>query len=108
MYEEKEIVKEKSKIYRLKVEYRTMKKFNYVIKDEIGIHARPAGMLVKASQKYKSKILVKKNGKTAEIRKLMALMGLGIKCGDEIEVSVDGEDEELAFAEIKAFFENNL
>ena len=51
---------------------------------------------------------MKKNGKTAETRKLMALMGLGIKCGDEIEVSVDGEDEGLAFAEIKAFFENNL
>lgn len=85
-----------------------MKKFNYVIKDEIGIHARPAGLLVKEAKKYESKITVSKDGKSAEARKLMALMGLGVKCGDEVEVTVDGTDEEQAFEEMKLFFENNL
>lgn len=85
-----------------------MKKFNYVIKDEIGIHARPAGLLVKEAKKYESKITVSKDGKSAEARKLMALMGLGVKCGDEVEVSVDGADEEQAFTEMQLFFENNL
>ncbi|MEE1031505.1 MAG: HPr family phosphocarrier protein [Ruminococcus sp.] len=85
-----------------------MKKFNYVIKDEIGIHARPAGLLVKEAKKYESKITVGKDGKTAEARKLMALMGLSVKCGDEVEVTVEGADEEKALEEMKLFFETNL
>ena len=85
-----------------------MKKFNYVIKDEIGIHARPAGLLVKEAKKFESKITVSKNGKAAEARKLMALMGLNVKCGDEVEIAVDGADEDQAFEEMKAFFEQNL
>lgn len=85
-----------------------MKKFNYVIKDEIGIHARPAGVLVKEAKKFESKITVSKNGKAAEARKLMALMGLGVKCGDEVEVAAEGTDEEQACEAMKAFFEANL
>lgn len=85
-----------------------MKSFNYVIKDEIGIHARPAGLLVKESKKYESKITVNKDGKSAGAGKLMALMSLGVKCGDEVEVIMDGPDEETAFTEMKTFFENNL
>ncbi len=85
-----------------------MKNFNYVIKDEVGIHARPAGILVKEAKKYQSKIVIVKNGKKAEATKLMALMGLGVKCGDEVMVEVSGEDEDTASREIKVFFENNL
>lgn len=85
-----------------------MKKFEYVIKDEVGIHARPAGLLVKEAKKYESKVSIAKGGKSAEATKLMALMGLGVKCGETVEVSVDGVDEDTAFEGIKAFFEANL
>ena len=85
-----------------------MKSFNYIIKDEVGLHARPAGMLVKEAKNYESKITITKAGKTVEATKLMAIMGLGVKCGDTIEVSVDGSDEETAFADIQKFFEENL
>lgn len=85
-----------------------MKNFNYAIKDEVGIHARPAGLLVKEAKKYQSKIVIAKDGKKAEATKLMAVMGLGVKCGDTVEVEVSGEDENTAYEEIKAFFENNL
>lgn len=85
-----------------------MKKFEYVIKDEVGIHARPAGLLVKEAKKYESKVSIAKGGKSAEATKLMALMGLGVKCGETVEVSVDGADEDTAFEGIKAFFEANL
>ncbi len=81
-----------------------MKSFEYVIKDEIGIHARPAGLLVKEAKKYESKIVLKKDGKT----KLMAVMGLGVKCGNKIEVEITGSDEEAAYESIKMFFEENL
>lgn len=85
-----------------------MKKFSYVIKDEVGIHARPAGLLVKEAKKYQSSVEVVKDGKRAEATKLMALMGLGVKCGNTVEVEVSGEDEDAAYAGIKTFFENNL
>lgn len=85
-----------------------MQKFSYVITDEVGIHARPAGLLVKEAKKYESKILIVKNGKSASATKLMAVMGLGVKCGDTVEVEVEGADEAAAFEGMKAFFESNL
>ena len=81
-----------------------MKKFEYTIKDEVGIHARPAGLLVKEAKQYESKITITKDGKSAEATKLMALMGLGVKCGEAVE----GADEDTAFGKIQAFFEANL
>ena len=85
-----------------------MKNFSYTVKDEVGIHARPAGMLVKEAKKYASKIVLSKDGKTAEARKLMAVMGLGVKCGQTVEVEITGEDEETAYEALKEFFEKNL
>ena len=85
-----------------------MKNFNYTITDEIGIHARPAGLLAKEAKKYSSKIMIHAGDKSAEATKLMALMQLGVKCGQTIEVTVEGEDEATAVEEIKAFFEQNL
>ena len=85
-----------------------MKKFEYVIKDEIGIHARPAGLLVKEAKNFESKIMLVKDGKSAEATKLMAVMGLGVKCGQNVEVTGEGTDEDAAFDAIKTFFETNL
>lgn len=85
-----------------------MKEFSYVIKDEIGIHARPAGMLVKEARKYKSKIMLSKDGKKAEATKLMAVMGLGVKCGQTVNVEITGADEEAAYEGVAAFFKENL
>ena len=85
-----------------------MKRFEYVIKDEVGIHARPAGLLVKEVKKYESKITISKEGKSAEATKLMAVMGLGVKCGQTVQVTVEGTDEEKAYEDILVFFEANL
>ena len=85
-----------------------MRNFQYVIKDEVGIHARPAGLLVKEAKKYESKITLTKDGKSAEATKLMAVMGLGVKCGQTVDISVEGADEEIACEAVKTFFEANL
>lgn len=85
-----------------------MQSFNYVVKDEVGIHARPAGLLVKEAKKYESVITLVKGDKSAVATKLMAVMALGVKCGEEITVNVEGADEETACAEIKAFLEANM
>ncbi len=86
----------------------SMKAFQYKIQDEIGIHARPAGLLVKEAKQYKSKITLKINDKEAEATKLMAVMSLGVKNGQTVEVMVVGEDEEVAAARMQTFFEQNL
>lgn len=85
-----------------------MKQFTYVITDEIGIHARPAGLLVKEAKKYQSTITITCNGKSAAASKLMAVMSMGVKHADTVEVSVEGPDEDTAFEEMQKFFRENL
>ncbi len=85
-----------------------MKEFNYVIKDELGIHARPAGLLVKEAAKFQSAIKVKKDGKEADAKRIFGIMGLGVKKDNEITVSADGADEAEAIAALEAFFNANL
>lgn len=84
-----------------------MKNFTYTITDSVGIHARPAGMLAKKAAEFKSTITIMKGDKKADTRRLMALMGLGIKCGDTITVIAEGEDEEAAAETVKAFLSDN-
>ena len=85
-----------------------MKVFQYRIKDEVGIHARPAGMLVKEAKRFSSRITLECNVKTAEATKLMAIMGLGAGKGAAVTVKVEGPDEETAAAAMEDFFHNNL
>ena len=85
-----------------------MKQFNYVINDEVGIHARPASELVKEAKKYASTITITKGDKSAVATKLMAVMSLGVKCKDEIVVSVEGDDEDFAADKMKEFMESNM
>ena len=88
-----------------------MKTFEYTIQDPVGIHARPAGILAKEAKKYDSSVItITKNetGRSAEAKKLMALMSLGVKQGETVTVAIEGGDEEQVAAEMEAFFKNNL
>lgn len=85
-----------------------MKEFNHVIADPLGLHARPAGMLVKACAGYASTVTVTAPTGKADAKRLMAVMRLAAKQGMELTISVEGADEEKAAAELKAFLEANL
>ena len=85
-----------------------MKEFKYVITDAEGIHARPAGELVKAAKEFSSKITIIKDGKSGDCKKIFAIMGLGIKGGMEVVLKFDGEDEDAAYEKISAFMKENL
>ena len=85
-----------------------MKQFSYIIKDEIGLHARPAGMLTKEANQDQSAVTISCNGKSAAASKLMAIMGMGVKHGDSVEVTIEGADEDTAAAELQKFFRENL
>ena len=79
-----------------------MKEFKYVITDAEGIHARPAGELVKAAKEFSSKITITKDGKSGDCKKL------AVKCGNEVTITVEGEDEEAAAAKIEEFMKSNM
>lgn len=86
-----------------------MKKFAYTIQDANGVHARPAGLLVKAAKALDSTITLETAaGRSAAATRLMAVMGLGIKQGDAITVTVEGGDEEASTAAMEKFFSENL
>ena len=85
-----------------------MKTFEYTIKDELGIRARPAGLLVKEAKKYESECTITKDGKTKKLTQLMMLMSLGVKQGETVTVTAEGADEDAAIAGLKEFFEANL
>ena len=86
-----------------------MKQFQYVITDPIGIHARPAGLLVKAAKALDSTVTVEKvGGKSTVATKLMAVMGPGVKGGDTVTVTVEGGNEEASLQVMEQFFKENL
>ena len=73
-----------------------MKTKKIIIIDPIGIHARPASAIVNATSKIASKIEFKHDGKLANAKSIINLMALGIKKDAELEIIVDGSDEEEA------------
>ncbi|MDE6957320.1 MAG: HPr family phosphocarrier protein [Lachnospiraceae bacterium] len=85
-----------------------MKELKYVITDLEGIHARPAGLLVKKANEFQSKVMIGKGEKKADAKRIFGVMGLGVKKDDEIFVSAEGEDEEAAIAAMEQFLKENL
>ena len=86
-----------------------MKEFTYVIKDALGIHARPAGLLAKKAKSFEeTTVSISANGKTVNAGQLMKLMALGVKQGTEVTITCEGANEEEAAAGMKAFLEENL
>ena len=85
-----------------------MKEFNYVIKDAMGIHARPAGLLMKCATGYASDIKIGTKEKEVDAKRIMGVMGLGVKLGDEIRVTASGADECKAIEAIEALLVANL
>jgi phosphocarrier protein HPr len=85
-----------------------MKSFTYVIKDKEGIHARPAGIIAGEAKKFTSKVTMKNKGKEADLTRILRVMALCVKSGEEVVIEVEGPDEEACAASLKKAFEENL
>lgn len=86
-----------------------MQKFSFIVKDPDGVHARPAGIIIKAITPFKSNVSLETNGKKVLLKGgIFALMGLGIRQGQALEVTVEGEDELEAVDAVRKAFEDNL
>ncbi len=82
--------------------------FSYTVTDDAGIHARPAGALIKMVRDSGCDVAIKKDGKTADGKKIFTVMALGVKCGDTVTVEISGEDEQILAEKIQAFMQENL
>lgn len=85
-----------------------MKEFEFVVTDPQGIHARPAGLLVKEAKKFESNISVFKGARKGDLKKIFTVMALGVKPGESIKVQVEGADEEQAASAVEAFLKENF
>ncbi len=87
-----------------------MKELTYTVTDLSGIHARPAGLLVKEASKFQSEISVKllRSEKSADAKRLFSVMSLNAKCGDTLLIKINGTDENAALSELEKFLKENL
>lgn len=86
-----------------------MKQFEYIVKDPLGLHARPAGLLAKLAKPFAdTTITITKGEKTVKATQLMMIMGLGVKNGDAVTVRAEGAAEDEAIAAVEKFFQENL
>ena len=85
-----------------------MKEFRYTIRDELGLHARPASLRVKKAGDLSSRRGVVKKGRKVDARRLFGVMSLGIRCGDAIKFKLEGPKEEEEAELLKRFCENTF
>ena len=85
-----------------------MKEIKYTIKDELGIHARPAGLLVKTLAEFPGEVKAGTPQKMVDGKRIFAVMGLGLRQGDEITLTFDGSGEDGAAAAAEQFLRENL
>ena len=85
-----------------------MKSFSYTVKDELGIHARPAADIAKLVGKHKSDVTVATATKKANGKSVLMLTTLGAKNGTEVTLTVSGEDEEEVFTQLDDMFKNHF
>lgn len=85
-----------------------MKEFTFTVTDPMGIHARPAGLLVKEAKKYESAITMLKGARKGDLKKIFTIMALGVKQGETVTVQVEGADEEAAAAMVETFLKENF
>lgn len=85
-----------------------MRSIVYKVKDPHGLHARPAGLMAREAMKYSSNVTIEKGGAKADMKKLFSVMGLSVKSGDEIRITIEGKDEEIAERELTRYINENI
>lgn len=86
-----------------------MKTFDYTIKNPEGVHARPAGALIKECSTFQCQIELSAKGQTISVKSgIFALMSLGLRYGDTVSLKFNGSDEEQALEKISALISEIL
>lgn len=82
-----------------------------VIQSEVGLHARPASLLVQCANRFKSRIEIRKistESNTVNAKSILSVLTLGVNKGEEIELMFDGDDEEEAATMLKRLIDTDF
>lgn len=85
-----------------------MKELSFIIKDKIGLHARPAGLLAASAKRFDCEIIVRCGEKEASCKRLLSLMSLGATSGSVLHFSFEGNDEKEALEKISEVLNEQL
>ncbi|MGX8708815.1 MAG: HPr family phosphocarrier protein [bacterium] len=85
-----------------------MQTFQYKVRDEDGLHARPAGLLVKCTQSCGSDVRISLGEKKMDAKKLFAIMSLCVQQNDTVTFHIEGKDEQSDCMKLKEFCQKNL
>lgn len=85
-----------------------MVSFTFVVNDEQGMHARPAGLLVKEAVGCSSEVTIRKGDRTGNAKRIFNVMGLSIKAHEEVEITLEGDKEQEEAAALEAFIRENI
>ena len=80
----------------------------FKIKNRLGLHARPAAMLVQITTKHPAKVMIHKGDQEVDGKSIMGLMTLAAECGSEIKVLADGVDEQHVLDEIERLIDTKF
>jgi phosphocarrier protein len=78
------------------------------VTNKLGLHARPAAMLVQNASKYKSEIRLQKEDVEANAKSILSVMMLAAEIGSFVTIKAQGEDEQQAVEAIAKLFEENF
>lgn len=85
-----------------------MTKQKVIVKNQTGLHLRPAGILCRTAMLYKSHITLGYGDVSANAKSVLSVLGAGVKTGDEIEITCEGVDEQEALDAMVKLFESGL
>lgn len=85
-----------------------MREIKYVIQDPEGIHARPAGELIKLLKTFESAVTISKGDQAVDAKRIFGVMSLAAKQGQEVTLTVEGSDEDEATDQIQEFLVEHL
>ena len=85
-----------------------MKSCKVQVINPTGLHLRPAGNLCKEALKYKSMVTFRYKDGTANAKSVLSVLGACVKCGDEIELVCEGEDEEEAIENLTSYIKAGM
>ncbi len=87
---------------------KNMLRKEFTIENEVGLHARPASVLVQTANRFVSTITIKHDGEKANAKSIINVLSLGVEKGTKITIEIDGEDEKEAMGAITSLIKNNF
>lgn len=85
-----------------------MTKQKIIIKNQTGLHLRPAGIVCRTAMQYKCHITLAHEDTVANAKSVLSVLGASVKAGDELEITCEGVDEQEAMEALVKLFESGL